>query len=69
MPEAASPGAAGTHQKRRQRIDRLRQEILPAIDRLDRGEGIEVSTDELDGFFDGIMSEIDPNFQKEKLGQ
>jgi putative addiction module CopG family antidote len=56
-------------QKRQQHIEKLRQEILPAIERLNRGEGIEVSEDELDGFFDDIMTEIDPSFQKDKVGQ
>ena len=56
-------------QERRRRIESLRQEILPAIERLDRGEGITVREDELDGFFDGIMAEIDPNYQKDEMGQ
>ena len=46
-------------QERRRRIESLRQEILPAVERLDHGEGIAVREDELDGFFDGIMAEID----------
>jgi antitoxin ParD1/3/4 len=56
-------------QERRRRIEALRQEILPAIERLDRGEGIEVREDELDGFFDGIVAEIDPSFQKDEPGR
>ncbi len=57
------------YRERRQKIERLRQEIPPAIERLDRGEGIEVSEDELGGFLDGIMTEIDPNFPRDKVGQ
>ncbi|MBN1394506.1 MAG: type II toxin-antitoxin system ParD family antitoxin [Pirellulales bacterium] len=43
------------HEQRRRRIEELRREIQPALDRLDRGEGIELKNDdELRQFFDDI---------------
>ena len=44
-------------EQRRQHIEELRREIRPALDRLDRGEGIELnSEEELDAFFEDIKS-------------
>ncbi len=44
-------------QQRRQRIEELRREIQPALDRLDRGEGIELKNEEeLDAFFEDIKT-------------
>ncbi|MBU4272025.1 MAG: type II toxin-antitoxin system ParD family antitoxin [Planctomycetes bacterium] len=44
-------------QQRRQRIEELRREIQPALDQLDRGEGIELKNEEeLDAFFEDIKS-------------
>ena len=44
-------------EQRRQRIEELRREIQPALDRLDRGEGIEINNEEeLDAFFENIKS-------------
>ncbi len=42
-------------QQRRQRIEELRREIQPALDQLDRGEGIELKNEEeLRLFFEDI---------------
>ena len=41
-------------QERQRRTDELRREIQPALDRLDRGEGIELDEDGLDAFFEDI---------------
>ena len=41
-------------QERQRRIEELRQEIQPALERLDRGEAIELDDDELDAFFEDI---------------
>ena len=56
-------------QARRQRIEELRKEILPAIERLDRGEGIELNDDNLHEFFEGIMAEVRSESRKESKGQ
>jgi Arc/MetJ-type ribon-helix-helix transcriptional regulator len=40
-----------------ERLDRLRAEIQPALDRLDRGEGIELDEESLDQFFEDIKAE------------
>jgi antitoxin ParD1/3/4 len=39
-------------QDRQRRIEELRREIQPALDRLDRGEGIELDDEGLDAFFE-----------------
>lgn len=41
-------------QQREHRLEQLRQEIQPALERLDRGEGIELDDDSLDQFFNDI---------------
>lgn len=41
-------------QEREHRLEQLRQEIRPALERLDRGEGIELNDDSLEQFFEGI---------------
>jgi putative addiction module CopG family antidote len=48
-------------QERRRRIEMLRQEILPAIERLDRGEGIELDDDNLHEFFEKIKARHNPD--------
>jgi Arc/MetJ-type ribon-helix-helix transcriptional regulator len=40
-----------------EQLDRLRAELQPAIDRLDRGEGIELDEESLDQFFEDIKAE------------
>ena len=40
-----------------ERLNRLRAELQPAIDRLDRGEGIELDEESLDQFFEDIKAE------------
>jgi putative addiction module CopG family antidote len=41
---------------RQRRLEELRNEVRPALDRLDRGEGILLDDAGLDEFFDGIES-------------
>lgn len=43
-------------QERQRRIEELRREIQPALDRLDRGEGIELDDEGLDAFFEDIKT-------------
>lgn len=44
-------------ENRQRRIEELRREIQPALDRLDRGEGIEIhSEEELDRFFEDVKA-------------
>ena len=43
-------------QERQRRIEELRREIQPALDRLDRGEGIELDDEGLDAFFEDIKA-------------
>ena len=44
-------------QERQRRIEALRREIQPALDRLDRGEGIELDDAGLDAFFEDIEAQ------------
>jgi antitoxin ParD1/3/4 len=46
-------------QERDRRLQELRAEIQPALDRLDRGEGIELDDAGLKAFFDQIVAEVD----------
>ena len=46
--------ALGLLRERETRIEQLRREIQPALERLDRGEGIELDDDGLDAFLDDI---------------
>lgn len=46
-------------QERDRRLQELRAEIQPALDRLDRGEGIELDEAGLEDFFDQIVTEVD----------
>ena len=51
---------------RERRLEALRTELRPAIERLDRGEGISVPADQLDAFFDQIMDEVDRRLDREQ---
>jgi putative addiction module CopG family antidote len=42
--------------ERQRRIEELRREIQPALDRLDRGEGLELDEEGLDAFFEDIKA-------------
>ena len=44
-------------QERQRRIEELRREIQPALDQLDRGEGIELDEDGLKAFFEEIKAQ------------
>jgi Arc/MetJ-type ribon-helix-helix transcriptional regulator len=46
-----------------QRLDRLRQELQPALDRLDRGEGIELDEQSFDQFFEEIKAQGDRDLE------
>jgi putative addiction module CopG family antidote len=41
---------------RQERLEHLRQDIQPALERLDRGEGIELDDQSLDQFFEDIKT-------------
>ena len=41
-------------QQRQRQLDELRQEVKPALEQLDRGEGIELDDQSLGGFFDAV---------------
>ncbi len=43
-------------QQRQHRLQQLRAEIQPALQRLDRGEGIELDDDSLDAFFEDVKT-------------
>ena len=43
-------------QERQHRLDGLRNEIRPALERLDRGEGIELDDRSLDKFFEDLKA-------------
>ena len=43
---------------RNEQIEAVRREIQPALDRLDRGEGIDVTQSDLRKFLDQIMEEV-----------
>jgi antitoxin ParD1/3/4 len=43
-------------QERQGRIEELKREIRPALDRLDQGEGIELDDAGLDSFFEDVMA-------------
>lgn len=43
-------------QERQGRLEQLREEIKPALERLDRGEGIQLDDDSLGEFFDDVKA-------------
>lgn len=43
-------------QQRQKKIEELKREVQPALDELDRGEGIELDENELDAFFENIKA-------------
>ncbi len=47
----------------RHRLDELKRELAPALERLDRGEGIVVKESELRGFFDQILADVKAELQ------
>jgi antitoxin ParD1/3/4 len=49
--------ALGLLRDRESRIEQLRAEIQPALNRLDRGEGIELDDEGLDALFEDIKSQ------------
>jgi putative addiction module CopG family antidote len=49
--------ALGLLRERERRIDDLRREIHPALDRLDRGEGTDLDDAGLDAFFEEIKAQ------------
>jgi Arc/MetJ-type ribon-helix-helix transcriptional regulator len=49
----------------RRKIETLREQLQPSIERLDRGEGIELDDAGLDAFFEEIIQESDGQSQRE----
>jgi antitoxin ParD1/3/4 len=57
-------------QHRQRRLEELRREIQPALDGLDRGEGvIELDDSELDAFFEDIKARGDARLAAERETQ
>jgi antitoxin ParD1/3/4 len=56
-------------QERQRRIEELRREIQPALDRLDRGEGIELDDAGLDAFLDDIKARNRAELEAERESQ
>ncbi|MEX2138400.1 MAG: type II toxin-antitoxin system ParD family antitoxin [Pirellulales bacterium] len=56
-------------QDREARLEALRNELRPAIERLDRGEGITIAEEDLDAFFDGIMEDVDRKLDQEQRAE
>jgi antitoxin ParD1/3/4 len=56
-------------QQRQQKIEELRREIQPALDQLDRGEGIELDEDGLDAFFEDIKARGRAELEAERESQ
>ena len=53
-------------QNRQRRLEELRAEIQPALDRLDRGEYIELDDEGLKAFFEEIKAEVDEELAAEQ---
>ena len=54
-------------QQRQRKLEKLRREIQPALDRLDRGEGvIELDDSELDAFFDDVVARSEAELAAER---
>jgi len=56
-------------QNRQRRLEELRAEIQPALDRLDRGEYIELDEKGLQAFFEDIKAEVDEEMAAERQQQ
>lgn len=56
-------------QQRQQKIEELRREIQPALDQLDRGEGIELDEEGLDAFFEEIKARSLAELEEERKSQ
>lgn len=56
-------------EERQRRIEELRREIQPALERLDRGEGIELDEDGLDAFFEDVKSRSRAELAAERESQ
>jgi antitoxin ParD1/3/4 len=56
-------------QQRQRKIEDLRREIQPALDELDRGEGIELDEEGLDAFFDEIKARSRAELKAERKSQ
>jgi antitoxin ParD1/3/4 len=56
-------------QQRQQKIEELRREIQPALDQLDRGEGIELDEEGLDAFFEDIKARGRAELEAERESQ
>jgi antitoxin ParD1/3/4 len=56
-------------QQRQRRLEELRREIQPALDRLDRGEGIELDDEGLDAFFEDVKTRSKAELAAERESQ
>jgi len=56
-------------QQRQRQIEELRREIQPALDRLDRGEGIELDDEGLDAFFEDVKTRSQAELAAERESQ
>jgi putative addiction module CopG family antidote len=57
-------------QQRQQRIDELRREVQPALDQLDRGEGVELANEhEIRQFFDDVKERGKQRIKSEQKPQ
>jgi antitoxin ParD1/3/4 len=56
-------------EERQRRVDELRREIQPALDRLDRGGGIELDEDGLDAFFEDVKVQSRAELAAERESQ
>ena len=56
-------------QERQRRIEELRREIQPALDRLDRCEGIELDDEGLDAFFEDVKAQSLAELAAERKSQ
>jgi Arc/MetJ-type ribon-helix-helix transcriptional regulator len=54
--EAVVNAAVDLLRSRQSRDERLRAELQPSLDRLDRGEGLELDDEGLDRFFDDLIA-------------
>jgi antitoxin ParD1/3/4 len=52
--------------ERQRHVAELRREILPAVERLKRGEGITLDDDGLDAFFEDIIARGEARLQTEQ---
>jgi len=50
---------------KQEKLEELRREIAPALEELDRGEGIEVKAEDMRAFLQGILDEVKAELELE----